>query len=181
MSPNNESRFGLHTLTSGDRDEFVAAMRASRGLHRPWVSLPETAEAFDALLDRVLEGNSEFMLVRRQPDEAIVGYFHISQIIRGPLQSAFLGFSAVAPHAGRGHMTEGMRLVLRRAFTGLGLHRLEANIQPANEASITLVRRSGFVREGYSERYLKVGGRWRDHERWAIRAEQWREGRRSSR
>jgi ribosomal-protein-alanine N-acetyltransferase len=71
-------------------------------------------------------------------------------------------------------MREGLELVLARAFTELRLHRLEANIQPGNHASIALVRGAGFVREGYSERYLKIGGRWRDHERWALRVEQWR-------
>ena len=71
-------------------------------------------------------------------------------------------------------MTEGMELLLRRAFGDLRLHRIEANVQPGNASSIALVRRCGFVREGFSERYLKVGGRWRDHERWAINAEQWR-------
>jgi [ribosomal protein S5]-alanine N-acetyltransferase len=67
-----------------------------------------------------------------------------------------------------------MQLVLRHAFVELRLHRLEANIQPGNTASIALARRCGFEREGFSARYLKIGGRWRDHERWAIRAEQWR-------
>jgi ribosomal-protein-alanine N-acetyltransferase len=67
-----------------------------------------------------------------------------------------------------------MELVLRRAFSDLRLHRLEANIQPGNTRSIALVQRCRFEREGFSPRYLKVGGRWRDHERWAIRVEQWR-------
>jgi ribosomal-protein-alanine N-acetyltransferase len=71
--------------------------------------------------------------------------------------------------------------VLARAFNDLRLHRLEANIQPGNAASIALVEKAGFVREGFSERYLKVGGRWRDHEHWAIRAEQWRSAKRRSR
>lgn len=75
-------------------------------------------------------------------------------------------------------MTEGLELVLRRAFTELRLHRIEANVQPANGPSIALVRRCGFVREGFSERYLKVGGRWRDHEHWPMYAELWRERRR---
>ncbi len=70
-------------------------------------------------------------------------------------------------------MTEGLALVLRHAFRGLGLHRLEANIQPGNRQSRELVRRLGFRREGFSPRYLKIGGRWRDHERWAIVREAW--------
>jgi ribosomal-protein-alanine N-acetyltransferase len=68
-------------------------------------------------------------------------------------------------------MTEGMDGVLRHAFKTLKLHRVEANVQPGNTGSIALLERSGFRREGFSPRYLKVAGRWRDHERWAILAE----------
>ena len=60
---------------------------------------------------------------------------------------------------------------MRHAFRRLKLHRLEANIQPTNAPSIGLARACGFAREGYSPRYLKIGGRWRDHERWAILAD----------
>jgi [ribosomal protein S5]-alanine N-acetyltransferase len=70
-------------------------------------------------------------------------------------------------------MTEGLRLTLKYAFKVLKLHRVEANIQPGNVASIKLVRRCGFKREGFSPKYLKIGGRWRDHERWAIRTDNW--------
>src|SRR5439155_15351959 len=93
----------------------------------------------------------------------------------GPLQSAFLGYGGVAALSGQGYMSEGLRLLLRHVFEELRLHRIEANIQPDNERSLALVRRAGFVREGYSERYLRIGGRWRDHERWAIRIEQWQD------
>jgi ribosomal-protein-alanine N-acetyltransferase len=89
-----------------------------------------------------------------------------------------MGFGAVAGHNGRGYMREGLALVLSHAFSKLRLHRVEANVQPQNAASIGLVSRLGFEREGFSPRYLKVGGRWRDHERWAMRAELWRELRR---
>lgn len=65
-------------------------------------------------------------------------------------------------------MTEALQLASRYAFTEVGLHRLEANIQPPNRASIALVRRSGFRKEGYSPQYLRIGGEWRDHERWAL-------------
>lgn len=71
-------------------------------------------------------------------------------------------------------MREGLALALDHAFGPLRLHRLEANIQPANEASRRLVERLGFRLEGSSPGYLKIRGRWREHERWAILREEWR-------
>ena len=78
-------------------------------------------------------------------------------------------------------MTEAMELLLRHAFGPLKLHRVEANVQPGNVASRALVRRTGFRKEGFSPRYLKVRGRWRDHERWAITAEDFRKAGRADR
>jgi ribosomal-protein-alanine N-acetyltransferase len=69
-------------------------------------------------------------------------------------------------------MSAGLDLVVERAFGELGLHRLEANIQPKNRRSIELVRRAGFRCEGLSRRYLQIAGRWRDHERWALTVEE---------
>ena len=174
MTP-QRARVELRSPTSADRDEFLAAMRASRKLHRPWLQSPITPEAYDDVLARVPDERYDPLLVCLRDHGAIVGYMNISQIVRGAFQSAFLGYGAVAAYAGHGYMSEGLDLVLARAFTDLRLHRLEANIQPGNAASIALVKRAGFVREGFAERYLKIGGRWRDHEHWAIRAEQWRE------
>lgn len=99
---------------------------------------------------------------------------NLSQIFRGNLQSAYLGFWASAEGAGQGHMTEGIKLVLRYAFKRLRLHRIEANVQPDNAKSKALIERSAFRYEGLSPRYVKIGGKWPDHERWAILAEEWR-------
>ncbi len=114
------------------------------------------------------------MLVCLREDGAIIGFFNLSHITRGALQSAYLGYAVGKPYAGNRYMREGLDLVLRRAFLELGLHRIEANIQPGNHASIALARGAGFSREGFSRRYLKIGGRWRDHERWAILVDDWR-------
>jgi ribosomal-protein-alanine N-acetyltransferase len=70
-------------------------------------------------------------------------------------------------------MTHGLTAVLFDAFEKHGLHRLEANIQPGNKNSRSLVESLGFRLEGFSPRYLKIAGRWRDHERWAVTAEEW--------
>jgi ribosomal-protein-alanine N-acetyltransferase len=156
-----------------DREAFIAAMVDSAELHRPWVTPPVTAPEFHAWLTRAGRADFDANLAVRPEDDEIVGYFNISQIIRGPLQSAFLGYGGVARWSGAGYMTAALRLVVERAFTDLALHRLEANVQPGNAPSIALVERCGFVREGFSESYLKIGGRWRDHVRFAIRAEQW--------
>ena len=168
-----EPRVRVRSPRPEDQEEFLGAMRASRELHQPWLEPPTTPEAFAVLLRRVHEEFFEPLLVERLQDGALLGFFNFSWIIRGPLQSAFLGYGAVAAHTGHGYMTEGMRLTLRHAFTHMHLHRIEANIQPGNEPSIALARRCGLQREGYSVRYLRVGGSWRDHERWAITVEDW--------
>jgi [ribosomal protein S5]-alanine N-acetyltransferase len=167
-------RIEIRPPAEADEAAFTDAMRASHALHRPWVAMPETPADYAAYLERSRRDNAAFFLAHRTEDDAIVGFLNISEIIRGRLQSAFLGYGGVAGHEGQGYMREALELVLREAFTTLGLHRLEANIQPGNGASIALAKSCGFEREGFSARYLKIGGRWRDHERWAIRAETWR-------
>ena len=156
-----------------DEQDFLAAMRASRALHRPWIYPPLTPAEYRGYLARLDERKVGY-LGRRREDGALVGWANVSEIVRGGFQNGFLGYSGMAGHEGRGYMTETLQLVLRDAFTRLKLHRLEANIQPGNDPSRRLAERCGFKCEGFSPRYLKVGGRWRDHERWAIRRETWR-------
>lgn len=168
------TRVFLRAPTASDRKEFIALMRASRSFHKPWASAPTDDDRFAAYLADAQRPDFEAMLVCRHEDLAILGFFNLSQIVRRSLESAYLGYAVGKPFAGQGYMREGIELVLRRAFTELRLHRIEANIQPGNHASIALARGAGFSREGFSPRYLKIGGRWRDHERWAILADDWR-------
>lgn len=124
-------------------------------------------------LDRVGNETYKCFFVCRRVDDKLVGVVNVSQIYRGNFRSAYLGYYVFHPYAKMGYMSAGLALVLRKAFTNFRLHRLEANIQPGNVASKSLVKRSGFRLEGFSKRYLKIDGEWRDHERWAITIEDW--------
>ncbi|MFP2905647.1 GNAT family N-acetyltransferase [Pyxidicoccus sp. 3LFB2] len=156
-----------------DREAFLAATRASRAFHRPWVAPPTTPEAFQAYLQRNARDDFEALLACERESGQLVGAFNLSQIFRGGFQNAYLGYWAVHGFQGRGLMSEALQLVLAYTFRTLKLHRVEANIQPGNAASRALASRAGFRMEGFSPRYLKVGGRWRDHERWALCREDW--------
>jgi [ribosomal protein S5]-alanine N-acetyltransferase len=158
-----------------DRDELIALARASRKLHRPWAHPPDTPDGYSAWLRRTRDGRHVALLVCLLEEGDAAGVYHLSEIVRGHFQSAYAGYYGNARLAGRGYMRDGLELLLRHAFRTLKLHRIEANIQPENNASVALVRGCGFRLEGLSKRYLKVGGRWRDHERWAITVEDWKE------
>jgi len=158
---------------SSDRDEFLAAVHASRELHGEWMQPPDTAGSFDRYLGRSRDERMRCFLVRLAGSGELAGVVNASEVVRGHFQSAYLGFYAFAPHAGRGVMTRGLTAVLERLFGEEGLHRVEANVQPGNQRSLALVKRLGFRREGFSPRYLEVAGRWCDHERWALLADEW--------
>lgn len=161
----------LHPPTADDASEFLDAVAASRELHEPWVTPPASPAAFAAYLDRLREPPHAGFLLRAEG--RLVGVVNINNIVMGAFRSGHLGFYAFAGGEGRGHMTAGLRRVVDLAFGDLGLHRLEANIQPDNARSLALVRRLNFTNEGFSRRYLFIAGQWRDHERWAITAEDW--------
>ena len=162
------SRVQLRELVLADREAFLEMVRDSRDLHRPWTYPPERADQFDDLVSRTVRDDFACLVTTLVGNGEMVGIFTISQIVRGYFQSAYLGYYASARQAGKGLMGESMVLVLDHAFGPLALHRLEANIQPGNQPSIALARGAGFRLEGFSPRYLLIGGQWRDHERYAI-------------
>jgi ribosomal-protein-alanine N-acetyltransferase len=163
-----KSAIYLRSPAPRDRAAFLAAAHRSGTLHGSWVSAPATVADFRAYLKRMAQPANHAYLVCRTDTEQIVGVINLSNIVLGAFRSGYLGYYAFAGHQRQGLMREGLKAVARDAFRRLKLHRLEANIQPGNAASIALVRACGFRKEGYSPRYLKIAGRWRDHERWAL-------------
>lgn len=150
-----------------DEKNFLDMITSSQSLHFPWVNPASTSVEFRNYVQKSQQPNQKSFFLYADTNE-IIGVFNVSEIIRGCFQSAFLGFYANVKYAGRGHMKEGLKLVIQNAFTTLELHRLEANIQPENISSINLVKSCGFRKEGFSPHYLKINEIWRDHEHWAI-------------
>lgn len=153
--------------------EFVAAVARSRALHVPWVYPPSTRSQYEAFVHRAKDKSRVSFLITTA-EEKLAGVVDVSEIVRGAFCSAYLGYYAFVPNDGCGYMRTALTKVIGLSFGKYRLHRLEANIQPGNARSIELVRSLGFRCEGYSPKYLKIGGRWRDHERWAITTELWK-------
>ena len=161
----------LARASRADAVELIRGNLESCEYHHPWTA-PFTDEAgFVAWFGRTLSGPNVGLVARETASGRVVGVVNLNEIVAGVFQSAYLGCYGMAALAGCGLMTEAVRLAAAHAFEVLGLHRLEANIQLGNLRSIALVKRLGFRLEGFSPRYLNIGGEWRDHERWALLAD----------
>lgn len=158
-----------------DSGEFTEAVRAGRDHLQPFIFAPEDDRTFRLWIAPGSKADTEQFLICRRTDDAIAGFINLNNIVLGGLRSAAAGWAAFPPHHGHGHLRDGLSMTLEFAFTQLGLHRVEANIQPANERSRRLAVGAGMSLEGFSPRYLQVGGEWRDHERWAILSDTWRD------
>ena len=157
----------LRKPTESDLKKITSLYEQSSSLHQPWVYAPEDYSEY-------LSQAHRYFVCGKNAQE-IIGTFNLSGIIRGYFHSAFLGFEVFSPYNNKGFMRSGIKLLIHEAFSVLNLHRLEANIQPSNIASIKLVSSAGFVKEGFSKNYLNIGGMgWKDHERWALINENWR-------
>lgn len=165
----------------GDADEFVDRVVQSAERLLPWVHAAADHGAFRSWIARGDRADIEQFLVCRREDDAIAGFVNLNNIVLGSLRSAAMGWAGFVPYAGCGHLTDAVAMVLEVAFTQLRLHRIEANIQPGNDRSRALAVRSSLALEGFSPSFLQIGGEWRDHERWAIVEDTWRDRRRHGR
>ncbi len=160
----------LREPTLEDGKCFIKAMQHSSALHHPWVNPAKTLADYKNYIEHYQKPNQNANLLIANSHE-IIGVFNLSEIVMGCFQNAYLGFFAVSGFEGRGLMSQGLKLVMQKAFTELNLHRLEANIQSENLSSIQLIKANGFRHEGFSPRYLLIENAWRDHERFAITKE----------
>ena len=165
---NNNFSVYLRRPKAEDKALLTEAYAQSKFLHEPFVFAPINIDLYVA--------QENCYLVCDKTHHHIIGTFNISNIVRGWFQSGYLGYAVFSPFQQQGLMHQGLLLVIEEAFTTLNLHRVEANIQPENIASINLVAKAGFVKEGYSKNYLCIGGKeWKDHERWALVNNNWKE------
>ena len=161
----------LRAPQTGDFAEWAALREASRAFLTPWEpTWPAddlTRSAFRRRLRRYAEDQRSdqayaFFLFRSS-DDILVGGLTLANLRRGVAQAGSLGYWIGAPHAGRGYMTAAVSALIPYAFATLRLHRLEAACIPTNAASVSLLEKTGFVREGYAREYLCINGLWQDH------------------
>lgn len=105
--------------------------------------------------------------LRSKENGLLVGAVNLNQIIREPFLSCILGYKMDKAYTGQGLMTEAVDRVISLAFDTYGLHRVEANVIPGNQPSRKVLIHNGFCLEGLSRDYLRINGRWADHERYA--------------
>jgi [ribosomal protein S5]-alanine N-acetyltransferase len=157
----------LAPARDGDGADLISSNLSSRQYHAPWVKPFTDREGFEGWLAQSVTGANIGLVARESDSNGVVGVFTLSQIVLGNFRSCYLGYYGMVGFGKRGLMTQALNAAVAYAFEEVGLNRVEANIQPDNHRSIALVQRCGFDKEGFSPRYLKIDGAWRDHERWA--------------
>lgn len=148
---------------------------ANRDFHRSSSPVREPSWFSESRQREILEADGttcrRFLLFGKESDpenERVIGSISFSQVALGAFRSCYLGYGMDQRHAGRGLMTEALTACISYIFRDMGLHRIQANVMPANTASIKLLERLGFRREGFHEKYLKINGRWEDHISYAV-------------
>ena len=155
----------------GDFAEWAELREASRAFLTPWEPIwpadDLTRGAFRRRLKRYAEDQradlSYSFFIALKPEGVLVGGITLANIRRGVAQAGSIGYWVGEPHARSGIMTAALRALVPFSFVTLRLHRLEAACIPTNVASIALLERSGFQREGYARQYLCINGTWQDH------------------
>ena len=153
-----------------DFEAWAGLRERSRAFLTPWEPTwpgdDLTRSSFRRRLRRhqqEIDSDEAYPFLVFREDDALLGGLTLGQVKRGVVQAATLGYWIGAPYAGRGFMSRAARAAISFAFSTLRLHRIEASCLPHNEASIRLLERVGFTREGYARAYLRINGAWQDH------------------
>ena len=150
---------------------YLDFVKRNKNFHEPWVFVPSDPGYFDQYIRRMKLGGTLGVFVFCNATEELVGVINLNSIKLDPFSSATLGYYGEQEISGKGLMKEAIMLMLNHAFKNIGLNRIEASIQPQNDASLALVKACGFTYEGFSKKFLKIGNGYKDHERWAYLAE----------
>lgn len=171
------SKVRLRTPRVDDFEEWRALRQQSRDFLVPWEPSwhPDELARYSYRLrlrhqqKLMAEDAAYAFFIFTTTPETLLGGVTLSNVRRGVAQCATLGYWIGAPHARKGYMTDAVNALRAHAFSELSLRRLEAACLPSNEASIRLLERTGFEREGFAKSYLKINGRWEDHILWSCR------------
>lgn len=126
-----------------------------------WTELGQAALISSMIAQHAAETTVPHVIL--DADGAIAGRITLNEVVRGPLQSASVGYWISADRVGRGLVSAALAEMIRHAFEDLGLHRLQAGTLLDNERSQRVLTRAGFVQYGMAPKYLKIAGRWQDH------------------
>ncbi|HEU5017223.1 MAG TPA: GNAT family protein [Pseudolabrys sp.] len=161
----------LRIPQSSDYAAWAGLRERSRAFLTPWEPVWPADDLSRAAFRRRIRRYAEdqrndlayAFLIYRSSDDALVGGITLANIRRGVAQAGSIGYWIGEPYARQGYMTAAVRALVPFSFGTLRLHRLEAACIPSNDASIALLEKTGFKREGYARRYLCINGQWQDH------------------
>lgn len=163
----------IRLLDASDEDEFIELAQRSLVFHQRWIVAPKTADAFKRYFEHFDTTADACFVVCKEAGGSIVGFVSLNQVVREPYHCGKLGYGVFVPYVRCGYLRAGVEAVVQHAFADLSLHRLEADIQPHNIPSSNLIGGLGFQFEGISKGYIKINGRFVDHDRWAVTSEMW--------
>lgn len=131
---------------------------------------------YENILERILKEKDlfeqgiqiSFYIFKKAYPNIIIGNVTISNIISGCFQNGFLGYQLDKDETGKGYASEAIKSVIEFSFSEMNLHRIEANVMADNIASVKVLEKLNFVREGFSKQYLMINGNWEDHFRYAL-------------
>lgn len=167
----NAKRVFLRIPGMDDHMDWAHLREQSRTFLTPWEPVWHPSDLTRASFKRRLKRYTQdiredrgysFFIFDKDTD-SLLGGLSLTNVRRGVTQSCSVGYWMGAPHAGRGYMSEAVQAIIPFVFDGLKLHRVEAACLPENAASIRLLEKAGFEREGYAKQFLCINGRWQDH------------------